>query len=306
MAKLNQGLTLNQMQLFAYAIFSTQQDGQTKFNKSEFQKLFEIDHYHTDDAYKDSQRILALQVSTENLENKKFSFWNVFSSMNYDNGKFTFKWTEDMLPHILDLKEKYNITDIQLKSKFRSGFSWILYDYLKGLYKNWYIEMSKEALMRLFNVEERASYQKSTAQFKRSVLDAAIEELNEHTEFEVWYKEKKIGNKITGFIIHWSTGKSVKGATEKQVTLLQEIYNEIVKNSFDYLTLKNRDSVDMAQGYIITIKKIYTDVEKGLSISKADKYIKEALFSYDSLEKLLENDGKQRDRSLYYNWLEED
>src|SRR5690625_8020442 len=154
MAKLNQGLTLNQMQLFAYDIFSNQQDSQTKFNKSVFQKQFEINHYHTDDAYKDSQRILSLQVSTENLENKKFSFWNVFSSMNYDNGKFRFKWTEDMLPHILDLKEKYNITDNQLKSKFKSNFSWILYDYLKGHYGYWYIVVEKEVLKNVINVED--------------------------------------------------------------------------------------------------------------------------------------------------------
>jgi len=305
MAKLNQGLTLNQMQLFAYAIFSTQQDGQTKFNKGEFQKQFEIDHYHTDDAYKDSQRILSLQVSTENLENKKFSFWNVFSSMNYDNGKFSFKWTEDMLPHILDLKEKYNITDIQLKSKFKSSFSWILYDFLKGLYRHWYIEMSKEALMRLFNVEERVSYQKSTAQFKRSVLNVAIEELNQHTELEIWYTEKKIGNKITGFIIHWSSGKKVNAATEKQVVLLREIHNEVEKNMFDYLSLKNVEHLDQARRYIIAVKEIDNKVSKGLSSAEASDAIQEAKQHYLQLENLLEQDGKKRDTSIYYNWLED-
>ncbi len=36
MAKMNQGLSLNQMQLFAYAIYSTQQDGTTNFRKGDF------------------------------------------------------------------------------------------------------------------------------------------------------------------------------------------------------------------------------------------------------------------------------
>ena len=36
MAKLNRGLTLNQMQLLAFAIFSTQKNGVTEFNKYEF------------------------------------------------------------------------------------------------------------------------------------------------------------------------------------------------------------------------------------------------------------------------------
>ena len=47
MAKLNQGLTLNQMQLLAYAIYSTQQDGKTEFIKAEFEKKFGIEKYQT-------------------------------------------------------------------------------------------------------------------------------------------------------------------------------------------------------------------------------------------------------------------
>ena len=34
MAKLSHGLTLQQMQLLAYAIYSTQQDGKTEFRQS--------------------------------------------------------------------------------------------------------------------------------------------------------------------------------------------------------------------------------------------------------------------------------
>src|SRR5690625_7892031 len=72
--------------------------------------------------------------------------------------------------------------------------------------------------MKLFGVENVKSYQKGTAHFKRRVLDVAIEEINEHTELEVWYTEKRVGNKITGFVLHWSTGKKVNAATEKQLS----------------------------------------------------------------------------------------
>ena len=40
MAKLNHGLTLNQMQLLAFAIFCTQQNGVTEFHKINFEKQF--------------------------------------------------------------------------------------------------------------------------------------------------------------------------------------------------------------------------------------------------------------------------
>jgi len=41
MAKLSHGLTLQQMQLLAYAIYSTQQDGKTEFRKADFEKIME-------------------------------------------------------------------------------------------------------------------------------------------------------------------------------------------------------------------------------------------------------------------------
>lgn len=64
MAKLNQGLTLNQMQLLAYAIFSTQQNGETQFRKYEFQDKFGIKNYKTEDAFDDSDKVTALRFST--------------------------------------------------------------------------------------------------------------------------------------------------------------------------------------------------------------------------------------------------
>lgn len=305
MAKLNQGLTLNQMQLFAYAIFNTQQDGKTTFRKHEFQDKFGVTQYRTEDAYIDSGKISSLQFSTQNLEQKKFKFFNVFGSIDYDNGIFTFKWNADFIPHILELKT-YSLIDLTIVSKFKSGFSWTLYEYLKAHFGNWHKELSKESLMKLFNVEDRVTYQKNTNRLKSAVLDVAIKEINEHTEFEVWYTDKRIGNKITGFILHWSTGETVIAATKKQVNLLREIHGEVENNMYDYLTLKNNDSVIQAKDYIITINDIKMIVKKGLSIKQADEYIKESLSIYDQLESLLENDGKERDRSFYYNWLEDD
>ena len=156
--------------------------------------------------------------------------------------------------------------------------------------------------MKLFGVEDRKTYQKSTAQFKRGVLDVAVEEINEHTELEVWYTEKRVGNKINSFILHWSTGKSVPAATEKQVTLLREIHDEVEKNLITYLSIEN---IESARANIIAIKNIYNELEKGLSSKKADEYIQQSLMNYKQLEQLVEMNGKKRDTSVYYNWLEE-
>src|SRR3954453_13770089 len=107
MAKLNHGLTLNQMQLLAYAIFSTQQNGATEFHKADFEKKFNIEKYQTIHAKEDARRLLDLKFSIEDLKNDCFEYYNVFQSIKYNKGLFRFKWTEDMVPHILELKEKY-------------------------------------------------------------------------------------------------------------------------------------------------------------------------------------------------------
>ena len=304
MAKLNQGLSLNQMQLLAYAIYSTQQDGKTEFRKYEFQDKFDIEKYQTRHAKEDSQKLLGLQFSIEDLENDYFEYWNVFGSIRYKEGLFNFRWNEEFIPHILELKEKYVTTDLTVTSQFKSSFSWILYDYLKARYGYWKIKLSKDACMRLFGVEDKKTYQNNTGRFKVSVLDTAINEINYFTELEAWYTEIKEGRSIVGFELHWSTGEREIGATEKQLTLLREIHDEVDKKMFDYISLKDTNDIEFARTNILKIKEINKQVNDRLTSEKAKDLIWEAKSLYEQLQNLLEKDGQKRDTSVYFNWIE--
>src|SRR5699024_2364771 len=224
----------------------------------------------------------------------------------YKRGTFSFKWTDDMLPHILELKDKFVITDLTITSKFKSGFSWILYDYLKAHYGYWHKNLSKEALMKLFGVEERKTYKKNTSDFKKMVLNVAIKELNKYTELEVTYKEVKEGRSIVGFELRWSTGKREAGATEKQLTLLRAIHDEVDKKMFDYISLKDTKDIEFARTNIMKIKEINRKVNDKLTSKKVNDLICEAKILYEQLQNLLEKDGKKRDSSVYFNWLEDE
>lgn len=85
----------------------------------------------------------------------------MFQRIHYKEGKFEFEWSNSLLQHILDLKDNFVLTDLAITSKFKSGFSWILYDFLKGSYGAWHKTLSKEEVMRLFNVENRQTYIKT-------------------------------------------------------------------------------------------------------------------------------------------------
>jgi plasmid replication initiation protein len=304
MAKLNHGLSLNQMQLLAFAIFSTQKNGVTKFHKAEFEKKFNIE-YKTQHAKQDAQKVMSVMFSVEDLQNDYFEYWNVFRKMRYEKGVFSFVWDEEMLPHILELKEKYITTDLSVTSQFKSGFSWTLYDYLKAHFGYWHKSISKEALMRLFGVENKKTY-KNSAQFKRGVLDVAIKEINEFTELEVWYKEIKKGRAIVGFDIHWSNGSTLASATEKQIKELKTIVDSIFDDMFKYINLNDAKNRLRAIELVKEIENHREFTTEPISITKeyANTLIKQSNAHLRELERMLEYD-KIAPNVAFYNWLDE-
>lgn len=303
LAKLNVGLTLNQMQLFAFAIYSTQKNGETIFNKKSFEEKFDLAKYQTVQAVKDSKKISTLQFSTVDLENDTFDYINIFQRIKYDNGTFDFVWSDSMIPHILNLKTEYITTDLSIATKFTSSYSWTLYEYLKGLYGYWHKELTKEGMLNLFSVETKKSYIDNTAVFKQKVLDKAIAEINEYTELEVHYTETKKGRSIVGFDLHWTTGNNVVTATKKQVEEIEKFYNMLEENMFDYMELKEKDLLEESMSLIKdTIAKKRGVILGELTFKKADIMIKDLGIVLRKLESIKERDSVFK--PPFYNWLE--
>jgi|SRR5699024_7839573 len=311
-AKLNQGLSLNQMQLLSYAIYATQQDGSTTFIKADFEKKFEIEQYKTQHAKEDAQRLTDIKFSIEDLENDYFEYWNVFQSIKYREGTFIFKWNEDMVPHILDLKERYVLTDLTVTANFKSGFSWTLYDYLRGLYGAWYLSLSKEALMKLFGVEEKKSYQTNTGLLKKYVLDVAVTEINEFTELNLNYEEIKKGRSIVGFKLIWSTGHGVRKASEKQKEILEAIADVTLADTLMYAEIKDQSNREQAMQIIRDLQFIrynYLKPEVGLTADKATELVAQATDGLKDLNYLLEVEGMNQLEPFepvpMINWLKD-
>lgn len=307
MAELNQGLNLNQMQLLAFAIYSTQQDGRTVFQKHEFEKKFGLKRYRTNEAYEDSKAVKRLEIEVKDLENDYFEFTSVFTKMVYKNGRFMFEWHRDMIPHILELKEKYIITDLSIASHFKSSFSWRLYEYLKAHFGYFRKILTKNELMCLFNVENRKTYIAHTGRFKNSVLDVAIKEINQYTELDVWYKEQKKGRSIVGFEIYWSTGKMINQATQKQIDFIQSVITGIKDNLFTYVNLDNQKKRQQAYEIVKKIEhqEIHILEPTNITADKADKIIQDLQFNIELLNKIVGSDQPERDTSIYFDWINE-
>lgn len=308
MVKMNQGLTLNQMQLLSYAIYATQKDGTTTFRKIDFENKFNIE-YKAKHAQEDSLKIIDLKVSTENLANDRFSYWNIFGGMEYDNGKFDFEWNPRMIPHILGLKDKYVLTDLTVTSQFKSSFSWTLYDYLKANYGCWYVNVSKDTLMNLFGVETKESYKKNTSLFKKKVLDIAIKEINTFTEIDISYDEVKKGRSISGFTLKWSTGKGVLKASQKQIDMLKNIADTVLDDVLMYAEINDKQNRERALQIIRdfqSMKYRYLDKQVGLTSDLYNKLMKKAIDNLKALNSLLELEGKEpiNTKVPLLSWLE--
>lgn len=305
MAKLNSGLTLNQMQLLAFAIYCTQQNGVTEFHKFEFEKKFNIEKYQTIHAKDDSERLVGLKVSTQDLANDKFKFWNVFMGMEYESGSFKFEWNPNMIPHILELKEKYIVTDLTITSQFKSSYSWMLYDFLKAHYGYWHKPIKKNALLKLFGVENTKTYVLNTGRFKQTVLDVAIKEINEYTELQVDYKEVKAGRTITDFDLYWSHGDTQASATKKQITELKMIVDAVSSDSLKCMVvLSNRENRERVQEILEDIEGYKECTKEPICITKerADFLLIKSNAMLNELERLKENDDKV---IPVYDWLNE-
>lgn len=159
--------------------------------------------------------------------------------------------------------------------------------------------------MRLFGVEDRKSYIKSTAQFKRGVLDVAISEINEFTELEVFYTEEKKGRAIVGFDLIWSTGVMQSSALKKQIKELNKIIDIVLVDSFKFIDLDDGDNRRRAMKIIEEMKEMsgYTTEPIQITGKKADDLMFRANLNLRKLNSMLQKEN--RDTSFYYNWLEE-
>src|SRR5699024_892684 len=280
----------------------------TEFIKAGFEKKFNLVDYKTKHAKEDVPKLSRLQFSLVDLENDIVDYLNVFQRIKYDNGTFTFKWSEDITPHILELKNKYVITDLTIASRFQSGFSWILYDYLKSHYGYWHKPLSKEALMKLFGIENKKSYQSNTGLFRKKVLDVAIDEINAYTELEAWYTLEKEGRSIVGFDLHWSSGEKIASATKKQVKELDAVVSAIHDDMFKYINLSDDEKRQQAIQLVQQTEKMKIHTKEPITITKkhADGLLWDANTVLQQLENLYNADKDGNKQKPYFNWLEED
>ena len=147
-------------------------------------------------------------------KNGGFELNHIYQILRYEpNVGLHLKFDDMMKPYILNLLNK-QYTSYPMKEIFplTSEYGWRIMELLQG--KNGYfkqgkskvyVELSMEELRFALNVRE-GSYDNRIGNFKSRVLDIPIAEINEKTNYKVWYETKKTGRRVTGFVL-WMSKK---------------------------------------------------------------------------------------------------
>ncbi|SIO31784.1 Protein involved in initiation of plasmid replication [Carnobacterium alterfunditum] len=244
------------------------------------------------------------------------SEWNDFD----DNVRI--KFTEDIMPYLIDLKRnftQYLITDIM---ELNSKYSVILYKWLSMFYnqyevykdngqrredqleklKNPYIDLKE--LRRITNTVDRYT---RFPNFEARVLETATKEITNHTHFNLSYDKVKSGREIVGIrfyikkvspkvpLPYKDNSKKAQKSIAETEKEENEIYDNALKSKYVITLVKNDliESVDILDRRFMvrlsnTIFPLYDTIQKykGLDgVIEHISYVKSNMIDYDENKK---------------------
>ena len=127
------------------------------------------------------------------------------------NGTVYMRFTSDVVPLITRLEEQFTSYELEQVANLDSGYAIRLYE----LIIQWR-SVGKTPKFELQNFRKQLgvepSQYKTMSNFKKYVLDFAVQQINEHTDITVKYDQHKKGRVITGFTFKFKVKNKTKDA----------------------------------------------------------------------------------------------
>ncbi|WP_026504931.1 replication initiation protein [Butyrivibrio sp. NC3005] len=215
-------------------------------------------------------------IGATDPEMKRFDYISLVSRCTYEDNILQIKFNGELKNQIVDIKEKYTLLNLPMMLKFRSVYSFRLYEILKSeAYKASYhsqnnmfgydmhfslselkldlgiVDANDQKVRQILSDKSIPDYDKAVqeannqvmAQWKdlrRWVIDKAIPEINEMTELEVTYDTDRAGRggKIVGITFHVETSK-IRGSSQPKAQEIKEVdIFELVDEVIELITEK--------------------------------------------------------------------
>ena len=127
----------------------------------------------------------------------KWEIINWFSYFKYRDGVITCRFDKGLKPYLLEIKNRFVISDLRMVLPMRSSYSKRVYLMLKEYAKIGEREIEVSELQELLKVPKSL---KTYADFKRKVLVKSKEDINKFTDLKVDFKEVKLGRKVSKLV----------------------------------------------------------------------------------------------------------
>lgn len=137
------------------------------------------------------------------------------SSIRYkeNTGKIVLCFANDILPYLSSLQGQFTQYDIEHVSKMTSIYAIRLYELLVQWQKTGNREVEIDWLKKRFEIE---SLYPDMCDFKKRVLDPAVKDINEHSNFTLTWTQRKTGRRVTHLLFTFSEKQPEK--PKKRIT----------------------------------------------------------------------------------------
>lgn len=272
------------------------------------------------------------EVNTKGKLNFKIISPISSSEWNDYNDVVAIKFTEDIMPYLIDLKRnftQYLITDIM---ELNSKYSIILYKWFSMNYNQYdtYKDTSKRTKNQInqmknpyIDIQELRKMTNTVSEydrifdFEKNILKTALEEINKHTHFSITYDKIKTGRSISGiqFYIDKKVSKNSLPYKENDSEFIkdkaqqeqeqQELFNKAVQNKYTTILGENlligfRDMQDVTK--MANLQKqvypLYDELKKLRGMNGVKDHVSYVANHKNGAESQLQNIVKYLKRSI--------
>ncbi len=162
----------------------------------EFSELFNCDiHNSYRMIHKACKKLMKTSIILEKIELNEIWEINICSTAQYNEkeGRITIKFTDDIMPYLAQVKQKFVLYNLKEIANFGSLYTTRLYELIQEFQETGYMVKSIEQLRKTFAVGEKL---KLYADFKKKTFGHACKEINDNYDIGLRFEEVKEGRKV--------------------------------------------------------------------------------------------------------------
>jgi len=181
----------------------------------EFSEIFNAD---IDNSYKVLKKSVDKLMKTDLkvARDESADLWriNVCSMAKYNKkqGYITVKFTDDIMPYLSQVRQKFVLYNLKEISNFRSLYTTRLYELIQEFKDTGYLIKSVDQLREIFAVGDNF---KKYNDFKKRTFEHAAKEINNNYEMNLGYEEIKEGRKVIAIKFVFMKTKMYKRTNQK-------------------------------------------------------------------------------------------